>query len=143
MKIRTQLNKALAKSADFVATVPTRTRNAVASGRRLTKGAGKVAARAEVLVDAQLDTLEVAAALSAKRLQAASEAESLGTLVQGQVALFPETKAAALSEARKYVEMFFAAKGEVDATLKAKVLAWVAPKTPKARKAPATVAAAA
>ena len=84
-----------------------------------------------------METLEVAATLGAKRLKAASEAESLDGLVAGQVALFPETKAAALAETRKYLEMFFATKAEVDEAMKSKVLAWVTPKAPKARKAAA------
>ena len=130
--------KALAKSADFVAAVPERARDAVAKGRRLTKDAGKVVARAEHLVDAQLETLEVAASLGAKRLQAASEAGNLDSFVKAQLALFPQTKAAAINETRKYLELFFAAKDELDATLKTKVLGWVTPKAPKARKAAAT-----
>ena len=122
--------KVLAKSADVVAGLPETTRGAI-------KGARKLAGRAEPLVQAQLETLEVAATLGAKRLKAASEAESLDGLVAGQVALFPETKAAALTETRKYLEMFFATKAEVDEAMKSKVLAWVTPKAPKARKAAA------
>ena len=129
--------KALAKSADVVAALPETTRGAI-------KGAGKLVDRAEPLVEAQIGTLEVMATMGAKRLKAASEAESLDGLVQGQMALFPETKAAALAETRKYLEMFFATKDKVDAAMKSKVLAWVTPKAPKARKsaaAPATAAA--
>ncbi len=149
MKIRTKLEmftrdvgtyataatrKGLAKSAELVASVPSRTRGAV-------KGAGKLVAQAEPLVEAQLETLEVAATMGAKRLKAASEAESFDGLVEGQVALFPETKAAALAESRKYLEMFFATKDKVDLAMKTKVLAWVTPKAPKARKTAATTPA--
>lgn len=146
MKIRTKLEmmtrdagvyaaaaskKALAKSAELVAALPGSTRGAI-------KGAGKLVASAEPLVDAQLETLEVAATMGAKRLKAASEAESFDGLVKGQVALFPETKAAALAETRKYLELFFASKDKVDAAVKTKVLGWVAPKAPKARKVATT-----
>lgn len=129
--------KGLAKTADVVAALPATTRGAF-------EGASKLAAQAEPLVapvvKAQLGTLEVMATLGAKRLKAASEAESFDGLVKGQVALLPETKAAALAETRKYLEMFFATKDKVDAAMKSKVLAWVTPKAPKARKAavPAT-----
>lgn len=120
--------KVLAKSADVVAGLPETTRGAI-------KGARKFAVRAEPLVEAQLETLEVVSTMGAKRLKAASEAESFDGLVKGQVALFPETKAAALGETRKYLEMFFATKDKVDEAMKTKVLGWVTPKTPKARKA--------
>ena len=154
MKIRTKLEmtasdlrvyataatrKPLAKSADVVAALPETTRGAL-------KGANKLAARVEPLVEAQVGTLKVVAAQSAKRLKAASEAESFDGLVKGQAALLPETKALALAETRKYVELFFATKDEVDAALKTKVLGWVTPKALKARKAatpaPATAEAA-
>jgi hypothetical protein len=131
--------KVLAKSAEMVGALPETTRSAI-------KGAGKLVNRAEPLIEAQLETLEVVATMGAKRLKAASEAESFDLLVKGQVALFPETKAAALSETRKYLEMFFATKDKVDEAMKSKVLAWVTPKAPKARKAagaPVTTAAAA
>lgn len=120
--------KVLAKSADLVAALPASTRGAI-------KAASTLTVRAEPLVEAQLETLEVAATLGAKRLKTASEAESFDGLVKGQVALFPETKAAALAESRKYLTMFFATKGKVDEAIEAKVMSWVAPKPTKARKA--------
>jgi len=140
----TTAQKALAQSADLVATIPARTRGAI-------KGARSLVARAEPLVtpvvEAQLETLEVVATMGAKRLKAASEAESLDGLVKAQVALFPETKAAALGEARKYLEMFFSTKADFDAAMQRKVLAWVTPKVAlvdkKVRKTATPAAAAA
>jgi hypothetical protein len=132
--------KALAKSADVVAALPESTRGAIKGARKL---AGRVEPVVAPVVEAQLETLEVMATMGAKRLKAASEAESFDGLVAGQVALFPETKAAALTETRKYLEMFFATKEKVDEAMKTKVLGWVTPKAPKVRKAAAQPAAAA
>lgn len=128
----TVTQQALAKTATLVAAVPVQARKAV-----------KLAAKAESLVGAPLETLQVAATLSANRLQAASEAESFDALIKGQVALFPATKSAALAETRKYLTLFFDAKERIDAAVKAKALAWVTPKIPKARKVAAQETAAA
>lgn len=132
MKIRRQIDavaqqaaavtqQALATTATAVEALPARARQA--------------AKQAQPLVEAQLATLEVATTLGAKRLKAASEATSFDALVKGQVALFPETKDAALAESRKYLVMFFDAKDRFDAAMKSKVLGWVSPKAPRQRKA--------
>lgn len=132
--------KALAKSADVVAALPESTRGAIKGARKFV---GRVEPVVVPVVEAQLETLEVMATMGAKRLKAASEAETFDGLVKAQVALFPETKAAALTETRKYLEMFFATKDKVDEAMKVKVLGWVTPKAPKVRKSAALPAAAA
>lgn len=122
--------KALHKAAETVAVLPGTTRDALATSRK----AGKVAvAAARTLTDAQLDTFEVLAAHGAKRLETASQANTWDTLVSGQMALNAEAKEVALAESRKYLEMYFDAKGRWDEAVKARVMGLVTPKA-KPRK---------
>lgn len=128
---------ALLKGADLLAGVAAPTRQVVATAFEANAYAVD---KARLLVDAELDTLAVVTELGAKRLKAAATAEDLEALVQGQVALLPETKLALLGEARKYLEMYFAAKTKVDAAIERRVMAWVTPSQKPARKAAAAKA---
>jgi len=131
--------QALQQAATVVAVIPTSTRDALATGRRMGHAAGEAT---RVLAEAQLGTLEVVAGHSAKRLLAASEASSLDGLVSGQLALNAEAKDAALTESRKYLALYFDAKARWDEAVKGRVLGLVTPKA-RPRKLPARAKAAA
>jgi hypothetical protein len=130
---------ALVKGADLLAGTASSTRKAVET---VIQANTYALAKAKDLVEAELDTLAVATALGAKRLKAAGEAADLDALVKGQIALLPESRDAALAEAKKYLEMYFAAKAEIDAVVQKNVIALVTPKA-KAVKKPASAKAAA
>jgi hypothetical protein len=121
---------ALLKGADLLAGVAAPTREVV---EQALATSGRAMDKAKVLVDAELETFAVVTALGAKRLKAAGEAQDLDTLIKGQVALFPEAKTALMGEAKKYLELYFAAKSKLDAAIEKNALALVTPKV-KARK---------